>query len=34
MFFCEFCEIFKITFFLQNTSSGCFFIEQNTEAAV
>ena len=25
LFSCEFCEIFKNTFFLQNTSSGCFF---------
>ena len=24
MFCCEFCEISKNTFFLQNTSSGCF----------
>ena len=25
VFFCEFCEISKNTFFLQNTSAGCFF---------
>ena len=25
LFSCEFCEVFKNTFFLQNTSCGCFY---------
>ena len=25
VFSCEFCEIFKITFFLKNISSSCFY---------
>ena len=31
MFSCEFCEIFKNTFFLQNTSSGCFYMVQSVK---
>ena len=30
MFSCEFCEISKNTFFLQNTCGGCFWSVENT----
>ena len=34
MFFCEFCEIFKNTFFYRTPLVAASLLKQNTEAAV